>query len=334
MKNSTKPPIKFDDGIFTPLVTGFIQHKRSCGIKYEDSAEYVLRFICRKLNQQSLDCPELTKAMVHGLIQKRPEETYSTQQRRVVLLRQLAIYLNRQGIKAYVYTERNVHNEENTFVPYLFSDDEVERIFAVADSLRPLKRYPQYHRVYPVLIRLLYSSGLRLSEALNLKIMHFDEANNTLLIENSKKGKSRCIPLSISMSYVMMNYIVSRFGAKPSVDLYIFEAPDGGRYGRGGVRSTIISIFKAAGVPTDTSRHHARVHDVRHLFSVKSMEKMRSSGMDLYCAMPLLSAYLGHEGLRETEKYLWLPEFRMEELSAPSRQLLTGMIPEVTWNEE
>jgi len=334
MKNDNKPSIEFGDGIFSPLATGFIQYKRSCGLKYDDSAEYRLRAICRKLNRYPMDSPELTKAIVDELVQKHPEEKYSTQSRRITLLRQFARYLNMQGIIAHVYPERSIHKEENTFVPYLFSDDEIERIFAVADCLRPTTRYPHYQEVYPALLRLLYSSGLRLSEALNLKLVHFDEANNTILIENSKKGKSRRIPLSASMSCVLKGYIDKRFGIGPGMERYIFEAPDGGRYSRGGVRSTVLNIFKAAGVPTSTAGRHARVHDVRHLFSVKSMEKMKSCGMDLYCAMPLLSVYLGHEGLRETEKYLWLPEFRMQELSAPSRQLMSGMIPEVTWDEE
>jgi integrase len=167
-----------------------------------------------------------------------------------------------------------------------------------------------------------------------LKLKHFDENSNALLVENSKKGKSRCVPLSASMSCVIKNYINKRFGIQSGIERYIFEAPDGGRYSKCGVRSTIINIFKAAGVPTTISGRHARVHDVRHFFAVKSMEKMKLSGMDLYCAMPLLSMYLGHEGLRETEKYLWLPEFRMGELSAPSRQVQSGMIPEVTWDEE
>jgi integrase len=131
----------------------------------------------------------------------------------------------------------------------------------------------------------------------------------------------------------MTEYVGRRFGSQPEVDRYIFEAPDGERYSRVSVRSTIINIFKSAGIPTNTTEHHARLHDIRHLFALKAMEKMKLEGLDLYCAMPLLSIYLGHEGLRETEKYLWLPNFRMEEISASGQKLLPGMIPEVVWDE-
>ena len=335
MKNDILKLPEFEDGMFTTLILGFISHKRSCGLRYGDSASYNLRVICRKLNQHQLEHPKMTKEMVEDLVEKRPHESFSTQSRRISLLRQLAIYLNRLGVEAYIYPEQSKHKEAKTFVPYLFSDNEIRRIFEVADNLAPMTRWPHYQDVYPVLLRLLYAGGLRLSEALNLKLMHFDDINNTLTIENSKKGKSRVIPVSVSMSHVITKYMNKRFGGTNyDRDRYIFEAPDGNCYNRGSLRSTIIKIFKTAGIPVNPSERHARVHDLRHLFSVKAMEKMKLEGMDLYCALPLLSLYLGHEGIRETEKYLWLPEFRMEELAELNQYLPQGMIPEVQWDEE
>ncbi|MGL5434694.1 MAG: tyrosine-type recombinase/integrase [Lachnospiraceae bacterium] len=333
-KNDSKALPVFEDGLFTPYTLDFIHYKRSCGIKYEDSAPYVLRMICHQMNQYPADGLEMTKEMVKALVEKHPAEAYSTQSRRISYLRQLAIYLNMRGIPAYVYPENSIHKEEKTFVPYLFTQNEVKTIFQVADNLPCIKRYPNYEKVYPVLLRLLFSSGLRISEALNLKIKHFSYADALLLIENAKNGKSRCIPLSASMSHVLIEYLDCRYGIAPARERFIFEAPDGGRYNRGGVRSTIMNIFKNAGLPTISDEYHPRVHDARHQFAVSAMEKMKAEGMDLYCAMPLLSVYLGHKGLRETEKYLWLPQFCMEEIAVSDQKLVAGMIPEVSWDEE
>jgi len=324
----------FEDGPFTPYVLDFIHYKRSCGLKYEDSAPSVLRMICHQMNQYPAESLEMTKEMVNALVAKRPVEAYSTQSRRISYLRQLAVYLNMRGVPAYVYPENSIHKEEKTFVPYLFTPDEIKKIFQVADNLPRIKRYPNYEKVYPVLLRLLFSSGLRISEALNLKIRHFDYSDALLLIENSKNGKSRCIPLSASMSHMLTEYLECRFGISPDRERFIFEAPDGNRYYRCGIRSTIMNIFKNAGLPAVSEVYHPRVHDVRHQFAVNAMEKMKAEGMDLYCAMPLLSVYLGHKGLRETEKYLWLPQFRMEEIAVSDQKLVPGMIPEVSWDEE
>jgi integrase len=331
MKNEKKMP-DFGEGVFTKFIIDFILYKRSCGLKYEDSIEYVLRIINRALNNYSVKEPELTKEMVDQLVKKRPHEQYSTQSRRISLLRQFARYLTWRGINAYVYPELSIHKEEQTFVPYLFTDSELHSIFSVADHLLAKSRYPFYQMVYPVIIRLLYSCGLRLSEALNLKILDFNMEIATLYIDKSKK-KSRLVAMSASMSKVLWDYVENRYGDKKYPERYIFEAPDGNRYNRGSVRSTIMNIYKHAGLPMVGCGRHPRVHDLRHNFSVRAMEKMQKSGMDLYCTLPLISVYLGHKGIRETERYLRLPQFRMDEIASSGAKLVEGMIPEVKWDD-
>lgn len=332
MKNEKKMP-DFDEGAFSQLIIDFISYKRTCGLKYEDSAEYTLHVINRKLNSFNMKEPILSKEMVESLTEKRIHESYFTQAKRVTLLRQLAIYLNYRGLEAYIYPDISMHNEEHSFVPYIFTDSEIDAIFSVADHLPNKNNYPFYHRVYPVLIRLLYSCGLRLSEALNLKIKDVNQDLATLHIDNSKNSKTRIVAMSTSMNKVLHKYIANRYGDMACFERYVFEAPDGRRYSRGSVRGTILKIFKCAQLPHLISGRHPRVHDLRHQFSIKAMEKMHESGMDLYCALPLLSMYLGHKGIRETEHYLRLPDFRMNEIASSSRKLVEDMIPEVNWDD-
>jgi len=323
----------FEQGSFTELVKGFIHYKRSCGLSYDDSAVYVLRQICGQLNQYSSENQELTQAMVFKVVEKRPHEQYSTHSRRITYIRQFAKYLDRKGYTAYIYPECSIHKEETTFVPYLFCNHEIERIMDVVDSLPKIRRYPHYHRVYPVLVRLLYSCGLRLSEALNLRIKHYELQEKTLMIKKSKNYKSRVVPISESMSIVLAKYLNSRFGSFPDVERYVFEAPDGSVYNRGSVRSTVYNIFKKAGLPHNVEEHHPNVHSFRHNFAVRAMEKMQNEEMDLYCTLPILAAYLGHKGIRETERYLRLPAFRMDEIANANKNLVEGMIPEVPQDE-
>ena len=53
MKDERKMP-DFAEGVFTKLILDFISYKRSCGLKYEDSIEYVLRDINRTLNSYTI----------------------------------------------------------------------------------------------------------------------------------------------------------------------------------------------------------------------------------------------------------------------------------------
>jgi integrase len=271
--------------------------------------------------------------MVFKIIEKRPKESYTTQARRITYVRELGKYMDAKGYVAYIYPENSIHNEASTFVPYIFSKEEIQRIFQAVDSLPKVSRYPYYHDVYPVLLRILYSSGLRISEALLLKIKHYNVSEQTILIEKSK-NRSRLVPLSRSMSDVLEKYLAKRFGNYPDPEHYVFEAPDGNHYSRCSVLCTVRNIFKKAGIPVDIVVHHPNVHSFRHSYAVSAMEKMQMDGMDLYCMLPLLSSYLGHKGLRETEKYLRLPQFRMNEIAESGRNLIDHMIPEVSCDEE
>ena len=333
-KTKNKVIVSFAEGTFTALIQSFIQYKRACGLKYEDSAEYVLRQICNQLNCYPIGRLELTKEMVLDVIEKRPHESYTTQARRITYIRQFAEYLNMKGYPAFIYWDEKVNDESPTFVPYIFNDEEIRRIFQIADNLPLIARYPYYHSVYPVLIRLLYSHGLRLSEALYLRIGHYNQCERTIYIDQSKNFKSRFVPLSESMANFLNVYLEKRFGCAPDTQRYIFEAPDGNVYNRSTVRHMILKIFTASGLPSILDGRHPRVHDLRHNQAIMAMEKMKAQGMDLYYTLPLLSIYLGHKGIRETEHYLRLPQFRMQEIAISDKHLVEGMIPEVFWDEE
>lgn len=323
----------FEAGVFTNTVKDFIYFKRACGLKYEDSAEYVLRQICHQLNKHPVDHPALTQEMVFDIIKKRPNESYATQARRITYVRELSRYMVDKGYPAYIYPEQSIHKEEKAFVPYIFTDEEIQNIFQVVDSLPKNRRYPYYHFIYPVLVRILYSCGLRVSEALMLKIKHFNAPEETILIEKSK-NRSRIVPLSQSMSVVLLRYLTNRFGDNPDPERYIFEAPDGNNYSRHTVRCVVRNIFKKAGIPVEIAIPHPNVHSFRHSHAVTAMGKMQKGGMDLYCMLPLLSSFLGHKGVRETERYLRLSQFRLAEIAEASQHLIIHVIPEVPCDEE
>ena len=329
---STNLPV-FEDGVFTNTVKDFIYFKRACGLKYEDSAEYVLRQICHQLNQYQVDHPVLTQEMVFRIIEKRPHESYATQARRITYIRELSKYMDDKGYVAYIYPEQSIHKEEKTFIPYVFTNEEIQNIFLIVDSLPKYRRYPYYHVVYPVLVRMLYSCGMRVSEALLLKIKHYNVSEETVLIEKSK-NRSRIVPLSRSMSVVLLRYLKNRFGSNPDPERYIFEAHDGNIYSRHTVLCAVRNIYKKAGIPVDISVHHPNVHSFRHNHAVTAMEKMQKDGMDLYCMLPLLSSFLGHKGVRETERYLRLPQFRLAEIAEAGHHLINHVIPEVPCVEE
>ena len=59
-----------------------------------------------------------------------------------------------------------------------------------------------------------------------------------------------------------------------------------------------------AGIPVRGDHYGPRIHDLRHTFAVRSLKQMVDNGMDIYCTLPILSTYLGHQSLEATNHYV------------------------------
>ena len=211
-------------------------------------------------------------------------------------------------------------------MPYIFSHEQIRDIFTAADSLPPSKKSPQYHLVWPTFVRVLYGCGLRLSEALSLKTADVNIADGILFIEKSKKGTSRYVPMSATLTEYCAKYVNT---VHLNESRYFFSAPDGGRYGSNTAYDRVKGIYESACIPRLSNGLLPRVHDLRHTFCCHALEQMQAKNLDLYYALPILSTYIGHQGVRDTERYLRLPAFRYASLVDTEMGSLKGIIPEV-----
>ena len=188
------------------------------------------------------------------------------------------------------------------------------------------------HLVMPVLFRLLYTCGLRVSEALHLKVADVDLDAGVLAIYGAKGDKERLVGISDSMLTYMKSYRSNPLVANAK-SIYFFPAPDGGFYDT----STIYDIFRKclfdAGIPHRGRGKGPRLHDLRHSFAVHILNKWSSEGKDIYTCLPILRTALGHDRITTTEKYLRLvPEAYMEVTEPFNERFHT--ITEVLCNEE
>jgi len=334
MKGENNIHITYPDGIFTPIVTNFLEYKRGLGYKYDDGRMYTLRKILVQLNSYKSDDPELTEQMVWDIQKKHPEESGSTQSIRITLLRQLALYMNRQGYKAYVFPSGFYKFQKTIFKASIYSQQEIESLIRVCDCYCRESQYLALSAkaVYPFLVRTLYACGLRISEALRLKSEDVDLTGEFLLIRESKKNKSRYIPISNSLTENLRIYermkenagILSRDGS-------YFPAPDGYRYSKSAASRQIKIFIAQAGIRKTSKGNYPRIHDIRHTAAVRILENLDARNLDLNLYLPLLSVFLGHDTFWETEQYLQLPYYsfnRMQELTD-----ILNIIPEVNEDE-
>ena len=118
------------------FIKGLIGEKRSLGYKYDSSAWTLYKFDQFCL---SYGCVEavITKKLIHAWIQKKPNESLATLHNRVCMARQLALYMTRLGIQAYVLPNNTIPKGPR-YTPYIFSNQEIAAIFKQTDACSSL----------------------------------------------------------------------------------------------------------------------------------------------------------------------------------------------------
>jgi len=186
--------------------------------------------------------------------------------------------------------------------PYLYSDDEVRKLLQAARQLPSVRglRGPTYN----CLLGLLAVTGLRISEARNLRTDDVDLNEGILTIRGAKFGKSRLVPIHPSTCTVLSDYASQR-------DRFLARRPDmffvsgrGTRLDGGEVRRTFYYLSRQIGLRGASDSHGPRLHDFRHRFAIETLVQWYRSGQDVERRLPILSTYLGHVHVADTYWYL------------------------------
>jgi integrase len=160
--------------------------------------------------------------------------------------------------------------------------------------------------VYYCLFGLLSVTGLRLGEARNLELQDVDLEAGVLTVRGTKFGKTRLVPLHASTCRVLAEYLVRRQGhwAGRPVSSYWFVSSWGNRLDNAQIHRAFYALSRQIGLRGASDRHGPRLHDLRHRFATSTLVNWYRSDQDPQRLLPLLSAYLGHVHVADTQWYL------------------------------
>jgi integrase len=291
-------------GIYTPYIKDFIALKRGLGFKYQ-AEEYILSRFDRFTVQKGEKVIGISRELASDWCKKNENESDSYRQHRVICLCQLSSYLSQLGIRSYV---PQIPVFRYTFTPYIYSKNEISALFEAADQLRAKKNGMKTIMFsIPVLLRFLYATGVRINEALSLKIDDINLDDNYFILKDSKNGKERMLPISKSLTAVCKEYLSHR----NKIPLYrpndhFFISCNGCSINKDSFYKRFRTVLEKAGINHTGDRKGPTVHSFRHTFSVHALAMMVESGMDLYYSLPVLSTYLGHQSLHATNAYVRL----------------------------
>lgn len=223
--------------------------------------------------------------------------------------------------------------EKDLYIPYVFNDDELSDIFAVADDYPIVNKYssiPYTHMEMAVLIRLLYCCGLRLNEALNLQFKQLNLENGVISILHSKNNKQRLVPMHETLTNLLSEY--SKAMKIYGVDNAFLFPGQTGHLSSITAERQFKKILKKAGIINGNEDPHKRgpcLHCLRHRFMFDAFKKLEAEGYSVDMASPYLSVYCGHESLVESEKYMKFSSELFQEDMLLFSDFTESLFPEV-----
>ena len=308
----------------------FIDFKRSTGLKYISEGKVLKYFAryCREKYQDDVIPEHAIFEWVHAN-DNRSQKTKSTS---AGIMGEWAKYMFSLG-----YMQMRIPDircpRNTAFVPHIFTASEMESIWRTVDNIQPVRRYPNLHRCIPVLFRLLYSCGPRISEALAITKENIDFDRNIITLRKTKLDKDRWLPMCNSMANSLQKYLEGMPEYK-SNDAPICYYRYGETLTAGSVYGRFRMTLQQSGIPYEGKLRGPRLHDFRHTFAVTAMNHLSDEGYDLYVSLPILSAYLGHAGIQSTERYVRLTEDRLSTVTDSIQLNLPNVFPEVKEDEE
>jgi integrase/recombinase XerD len=304
------------------LIDTLLAARRAGGFRY-DSQERVLRQFAEHCSRDGYADGSIIQEAVEGFLYGRHLKE-STIRREEIILRELAEHARQFGWPAWAPPTLTRVKTRHRPPPYVFSDEEICRLFHAIDT-QPLSEMSNRALVDPVLFRVLYATGMRISEALNLQLRDLDPARATIEVRDSKNRESRVVPITTRLAATLEGYIAAAHpDPEPAHQLFHTGDPT-----NPADQSTVYNRFRRyladADIPHFPGGPH--IHSLRHGFAVQNLRRWAAGGSDLVVMLPYLSAYMGHTDLRGTQYYLQLTADAYPEVAAMTQARFGYVIP-------
>ena len=293
-------PLHFQSCLAGPIQT-FIDLRRLSGTEYKSQAQ-LLGYFDRFLVEQSRTEPRITRQIADRYQQSLSRLSPGSVSNRLSVVRQLCQYLARTDPLGYVPEPLRTDRSKTAHQPYIYSESELHALLQAASELGPPGALRPH--TYRTLLGLLYSTGIRIGEAMALKLEDFHGTERLFYIAEGKFRKSRWVPLSASSHRALDSYIERRLRASPSSqDSPLFLNECSRRLQHSTVNSTLHQLLDQCGIAY-SKQAGPRIHSLRHTFAVHRLLAWYRDGHDLNVRLPWLATYMGHVGVHSTQVYL------------------------------
>tara|TARA_B100000749_G_scaffold247448_1_gene210866 strand:- start:456 stop:1376 length:921 start_codon:yes stop_codon:yes gene_type:complete len=245
--------------------------------------------------------------------------TPNTRARRMSEIILFARFLHAEDPHHEIPRNNATRNPESRPVPYIYTPDEIARILDAAGSLRHQKPNPLRRQLYVMLFGLIAATGLRVSEALGLKLDDI-QPGGVLHIRETKFRKSRLVPLHATVVEALDRYLALR-RQHACESPWLFTSVQHREMCHTTVNYTFRCILRRAGIAPER-RRPPRIHDLRHTFATRVLEQCGAERRAVARHFVALSTYLGHVDVRNTYWYLETTPRMMADIATAAEMLV------------
>jgi len=282
----------------------YLRLRRHLGFKLHEPGKGLLDFV-RFLEQHR--APVITQALALTWAQQPAHAQPAHWARRLSFVRAFARYRRATDPRTEIPAPGLLPFQPQRARPYLYSATEIRRLLRAALSL-PCRYQRGRLRpwLYYTFFGLLSVTGLRVSEARNLEVSDVDLDAAVLTVRGTKFGKTRLVPLHASTCDALAEYLRrrARHWRQRPVSSYLFVSSWGNRLDSGDIHRTFYALSRQIGLRGPSDHRGPRLHDLRHRFATWTLVRWYRAHQDPERKLPLLSAYLGHVHVADTQWYL------------------------------
>ena len=244
----------------------------------------------------------LSQKMIDEWCSKRETESNTSRNRRISSTVQYLEYVTARNVESGIVVPKNLKEDKPKYIPYAFTKDELKRFFRECDNIKVDRNHMSSKAkkaTAPVFYRLLYSSGIRTTEARFLRRDDVDLENGVLNIEKTKGYGQHYVALHPSMTALLKSYDEEAEKLFPGRQ-HFFESPSGGHYSASWVEDVFIECWEKA---NGKNEHHPVAYDLRHNYAIENINSWKGDTFGFHESLHNLARSMGHSKIEATLYY-------------------------------
>lgn len=300
--------------MLTKLLDDYVALRKATGFKFR-TAEEILRGFVAYAETRGDRRIRATTAIKWASQAKTPRRRYE----RLRTVARFAEHLRAEDPRHELPPARLFASSPSRPTPRIFTEDEIARIVSFAGEVG--RKSDILGRTYSTLFGLIATTGMRLSEAISLRLS--DVSDDGLMIRKTKFGKSRFVPLHPTTLAVLKSYLRERRRFANDTDV-VFLSHRHGQFSKHAVLMMFRQVCEMAGIEKDPFGKRPRIHDLRHTFAVRALERCPVGRDRVERHIVALTTYLGHTRIESTYWYLEATPRLMRDIAAACEAIVEG----------